>query len=144
MKKIINVICKILLVLSYLLILSKLYVGNVKILLEVIILVVSTIAILKTNLGNCKLFLILGIVSLCIILVVPVILGLGISLFLFLFKLLGIFKGESFLDWLKVTFNAIITVKGFLLLVIVLLLIGISFLIIYKRNNKIGVDNNIL
>ena len=89
-------------------------------------------------------FLILGIVSLCIILVVPVILGLGISLFLFLFKLLGIFKGESFLDWLKVTFNAIITVKGFLLLVIVLLLIGISFLIIYKRNNKIGVDNNIL
>lgn len=123
---------------------SKLYVGNVKIILEATILIGSTITILKTNLGNCKLFLILGIVSLCIILVVPIILGLGISLFLFLFKLLGIFKVESLLDWLKVTFNAIITVKGFLLLVLVLLLVGISFFIIYKRNNKIGVNNDVL
>lgn len=132
-KKTINTICKILLIINFILIIAGLLEADNFIIYPSIILIAATIGILKTEQKRNNIFLILGAIAMCLSIVLPIIIIFaGVSIVLFL-KIFGAFEGVSFLDVISKMLQSIFNVKGGILCEVILIIIGISFILIHKN-----------
>ena len=134
-KKIINIICKILLIFNFIFIVVELLEGEKFIVFPSVMLIATTIGILKTEQKKNNIFLILGIIAISLTIFLPI-LVMAESVFVIAFiKLFGGFKDVSILDGIIKTPQLILNMKGGISALVVLIIIGISFIIIHKNKN---------
>lgn len=132
-KKIINVICKILLIFSFLFIVAELLEEGKLIIFPSVILITTTMGILKTEEKKNNIFLILGSIAIGLTLFLPIAVMFG-SIFVTAFiKLFGGFNDVSIIDIIIKTPQLILTMQGGILSLVVLIIIGISFIAIHKK-----------
>lgn len=132
-KKIINIICKILLIFNFISIVVELLDGEVFIVFPSVMLIATTIGILKTEQKKNNIFLILSIISIGLTIYLPIMVMFGIVFVILLGKLFGGFQDVSILDGILKTPLFILNMKGGISTEVVLIIIGISFLIIHKK-----------
>lgn len=130
MKKVINFISKILLILSFIIISKRLYNGELNIWFYLLLFMLSTIGVLKTNEKNSKLILIMGIISFIRWSMSKVLVSILINLGWFILKILGILKDQGITDfiWSNYAFSISYDIHS---LNIIFLVIGIMFFGIY-------------
>ena len=134
-KKIINIICKILLIFNFIFIVVELLEGEKFIVFPSVMLIATTIGILKTEQKKNNIFLILGIIAISLTIFLPIMVMVGSVFVIAFIKLFGGFKDVSILDGIIKTPQLILNMKGGISALVVLIIIGISFIIIHKNKN---------
>lgn len=133
LKTIINVICKILLIVSFIAIVEILARGENEIIIPSVIFIITTIGILKTNQKKSKIFLILAIFSICIGIFIPLVVMAAYAFFMGFIKLFGGFKDISIIDTIMDVPNLLVSVENGILIEVILITIAIAFIFIHKK-----------
>lgn len=98
-----------------------------------VILITTTMGILKTEEKKNNIFLILGSIAIGLTLFLPIAVMFGGIFVTAFIKLFGGFNDVSILDIIIKTPQLILTMQGGILSLVVLIIIGISFIIIHKK-----------
>lgn len=129
----INVICKIFLIIIFIFVVAELFDGGKLMILPVILLIATTIGVLKTEQKRNYIFLILSIIAIGLAIVLPLaIMVVSVGFIMFL-KILGGFESVNVLDGIMATPLIMFNMDGGIYSLVILTIIGISFMIIHKK-----------
>lgn len=137
-KRIINIICKILLILTFIVIVENLMRDKLQIIFPITVFIFSIIGILKTTQKKNIIFLILAIISICLAIFIPIIIMFSNVFIISFLKLFLGFKDISIIDGITMVPSMIFYMKGGLLLEVILNIIAISFVIIYIKQKNVN------